>query len=72
MKRAAVSSILVAVEMFAVAVMAVAQQPKVYRIGFLRLPSASSESSESACETARKRLLATHLPQTRLVGVNDA
>jgi len=28
--------------------------------------------SESACETARKRLLAAHLPQIRLVGANDA
>jgi len=72
MKKAAVLSILCAVVLLALAVIAEAQQPKVYRIGFLRLPSASSESSESACETARKRLLATHLPQTRLVGVNDA
>jgi hypothetical protein len=28
--------------------------------------------SEPVCEAALKRLLATHLPQTRLVGANDA
>lgn len=28
--------------------------------------------SEPVCEAARKRLLATHLPQNRLVGANDA
>src|SRR5215813_2055049 len=45
MKKAAVLSILCAVVLLALAVIAEAQQPKVYRIGFLRLPSASPESS---------------------------
>ena len=46
MKKAAVPSILVAVMMLAVAVMAEAQQPKkVHRIGYLGATDAASEST---------------------------
>ena len=55
MKRAAVPSILVVVVLVAFAVIAEAQQPKIYRVGYLS-PRLSIESSEEAFRRGLREL----------------